>query len=119
MVKKLNVLVEEHNIVNVKQTKRLLKLNQTCTFDLKVSRLVRSVWFFILNTDLPYALLGLESCIEFQLVIDCVKQAVVQKGRNLINFSSSECNDLSFHINPENKVKDGIFENEMKYDRTK
>ncbi|GFQ73469.1 uncharacterized protein TNCT_459821 [Trichonephila clavata] len=93
MGKKLNVSVEEYNVVNVKQTKGILKLNQTCTFDLKVGSLVRSVRFFILNTDLPYALLGLESCIEFQLVIDCVKQVVVPKGRNLINFSSSECND--------------------------
>ncbi|GFR12979.1 hypothetical protein TNCT_134401 [Trichonephila clavata] len=118
-VKKLNVLVEEYNVVNVKQTKGILKLNQTCTFDLKAGSLVRSVRFFILNTDLPYALLGLESCIEFQLVIDCVKQVVVQKRRNLINFSSSEGSDLSLHINPENKIKGGIFEIEMKDDRTK
>ncbi|GFQ88389.1 hypothetical protein TNCT_658851 [Trichonephila clavata] len=109
MVKKLNVSVEEYNVVNVKQTKEILKLNQTCTFDLKVGSLVRSVRFFLLNTDLPYALLGLESCIEFQLVTDCVKQVVVQKGRNLMNFSSSECNDLSLHINPEIKVRDCIF----------
>ncbi|GFY59746.1 hypothetical protein TNIN_413651 [Trichonephila inaurata madagascariensis] len=47
----------------------------------------------------------LRSCIAFQLIIDCVKQVVVQKGRNLINFSSSEGRDLSLHINPENKVK--------------
>ncbi|GFR19755.1 hypothetical protein TNCT_173591 [Trichonephila clavata] len=119
MVKKLNVSVEECNVVNVKQTKGILKLNHTCSFDLKVGSLVRSVQFFILNTDLPYALFGLESCIEFQLVIYRVKQVVVQKGRNLINFSSSECSDLSLHINPENKVKEGIFEIEMKDDRTK
>ncbi|GFS45774.1 hypothetical protein TNIN_125651 [Trichonephila inaurata madagascariensis] len=105
MVEKLNVSVEEYNVLNVKQTKGILKLNQTCTLDLKVGSLVRSVRFFILNTDLPYALLGLRSCIAFQLIIDCVKQVVVQEGRNLINFSSSEGSDLSLHINPENKVK--------------
>ncbi|GFY61029.1 transposon Ty3-G Gag-Pol polyprotein [Trichonephila inaurata madagascariensis] len=38
---------------------------------------------------------------------------------NLINFSSSEGSDLSLHINPENKVKEGIFESEMKNDKTK
>ncbi|GFY44335.1 hypothetical protein TNIN_76401 [Trichonephila inaurata madagascariensis] len=86
---------------------------------LKVGSLVRWVRFFILNIDLPYALLGLGSCIAFQLIIDCVKQVVVQKGRNLINFSSSEGSDLSLHINPENKVKEGIFESEMKNDKTK
>ncbi|GFY41019.1 hypothetical protein TNIN_378691 [Trichonephila inaurata madagascariensis] len=107
MVEKLNVSVEEYNVLNVKQTKGILKLNQTCTLDLKVFSLVRSVRFFILNTDLPYALLGLK--IAFQLIIDCVKQVVVQEGRNLINFSSSEGSDLSLHINPENKVKEGFF----------
>ncbi|GFS50169.1 transposon Ty3-G Gag-Pol polyprotein [Trichonephila inaurata madagascariensis] len=61
----------------------------------------------------------LGSCIAFQLIIDCMKQVVVQKGRNLINFSSSEDSDLSLHINPENKVKKGIFESEMKNDKTK
>ncbi|GFS54452.1 hypothetical protein TNIN_289711 [Trichonephila inaurata madagascariensis] len=119
MVEKLNVSVEEYNVLNVKQTKGILKLNQACTLDLKVGSLVRSVRFFILNTDLPYALLGLGSCIAFQLIIDCVKQVVAQKGRNLINFSSSEGSDLSLHINPENKVKEGIFESEMKNDKTK
>ncbi|GFT88932.1 retrotransposable element Tf2 protein type 1 [Nephila pilipes] len=73
---------------------------------LKVGYLVRSVRFFILDTDLPYALLGLKSCIEFQLVTDCVKQVVAQKGINLINFSSSEGSDLSLHIDPENSVKE-------------
>ncbi|GFY54600.1 hypothetical protein TNIN_367601 [Trichonephila inaurata madagascariensis] len=101
------------------QTKGILKLNQTCTLDLKVGSLVRSVRFFILKTNLPYALLGLGSCIAFQLIIDCVKQVVVQNGRNLINFSSSEGSDLSLHINLENKVKEGIFESEMKNDKTK
>ncbi|GFY39988.1 uncharacterized protein TNIN_98841 [Trichonephila inaurata madagascariensis] len=119
MVEELNVSVEEYNVLNVKQTKGILKLNQTCTLDLKVGSLVRSVRFFILNTDLPYALLGLGSCIAFQLIIDSVKQVVVQKGRNLINFSSSEGSDLSLHINPKNKVKEGIFESEMKNDKTK
>ncbi|GFQ82396.1 hypothetical protein TNCT_513041 [Trichonephila clavata] len=47
----------------------------------------------------------------------CGKQVVVQKGRNLINFSSSEGSDLSLHINP--KVKEGLFEIEMKNDKTK
>ncbi|GFY53259.1 hypothetical protein TNIN_82861 [Trichonephila inaurata madagascariensis] len=94
-----------NDVLNVKQTKGILNLNQTNTLDLKVGSLVRSVLFFILNTDLPYALLGLRSCIAFQLIIDCVKQVVVQKGRNLINFSSSEGSDLSLYINPENKVK--------------
>ncbi|GFQ82069.1 PACT_coil_coil domain-containing protein [Trichonephila clavata] len=51
------------------------------------------------------------------VVIDCVKQVVVQKGRNLILFSNSEGSDLSLHINP--KVKEGIFEIEMKNDKTK
>ncbi|GFR27616.1 hypothetical protein TNCT_286451, partial [Trichonephila clavata] len=100
MVQELNVSVEEHNVVNVKKTKGILKRNQTCTLDLKVGILVRSVRFFKLNTDL-----GLESCIEFQLVIHCVKQVVVQKERNLINFSSSECSDLSLHINPEIRLR--------------
>ncbi|GFY22088.1 hypothetical protein TNCV_3297321 [Trichonephila clavipes] len=77
MVEELTVSVEEYNAVNVKQTKGLLKLNQTCILDLKVGSL---------------------------------------KGRNLINFSSSECSDLSLHVNPENKVKEGKKERKGKKD---
>lgn len=104
IVDKLNVPIKENKSINVKQTQGLIKLNKSCNLYLKVGNIVKPAEFFVLDTDLPYALLGLKSCIDFSLDINCAMRVVVQGEKSLINFSNSECSNLSLHIMPEENV---------------
>lgn len=101
----LKVPIKENKVISVKQTKGVIQLDRTCKLWLKIGNIVKPAEFFILDTDLPYALLGLKSCIDFCLEINCAEQIVVQKERRLITFSNSKCSDLSLHIIPKNPVK--------------
>ena len=71
--------------------KKKLNLNKICKVPYKIGNLCnRVIILYILNSDLPYAILGLEDCVKLELNINCSNFTVAQNGLNVNNIQDAQ-----------------------------
>ena len=79
------------HILKILLQKKKLNLNKICKVPYKIGNLCnRVIILYILNSDLPYAIVGLEDCVKLELNINCSNFTVAQNGLNVNNIQDAQ-----------------------------
>lgn len=99
-VGRFNLDVQRVSPFHVAQADGLLTINTVCYINLEIGTITQCVKFFIVYSNLPYAIIGLPECKNFCLHIDCVNSCVYQNKilLPLISYKTVPA-PASLHIN--------------------